>query len=139
MEILSIPFHKFMDITRTHGNEDFIYMIQEKPEYLNHLGTIHACVQLSLAEATSGEFLLKEFNQIKSDVIPVVRKSEAKYHKPGNGELFSKAEFFSSTRSEVLNELSTKQRAITKVKVEVFDSNADKILTVIFDWFITKK
>ncbi len=139
MDILSIPFHKFMNITRVNGSEDFIYMIQEQPEYLNHLGTIHACVQLSLAEATSGEFLLKEFNQIKSDVIPVVRKSEAKYHKPANGELFSKAEFFSSTRSEVLNELSAKKRAITKVKVEVFDSKADKILTVIFDWFITKK
>jgi len=139
MDILSIPFHKFINITRVNGSEDFIYKIQEQPEYLNHLGTIHACVQLSLAEATSGEFLLKEFNHIKSDVIPVVRKSEAKYHKPANGELFSKAEFFSSTRSDVLNELNTKKRAVTKVKVEVFDSSSDKILTVIFDWFIIKK
>ena len=36
-------------------------------------------------------------------------------------------------------ELETKKRTIVKVKVEIFDSQNNKTLTVIFDWFISKK
>ncbi len=78
MEILSLPFHKFLNIERNDGDE-YIFKIKERPEYHNHLGTIHACVQLTLAEATSGEFLLGKFNSYKSDLIPVIRKTEVKY------------------------------------------------------------
>ena len=53
MDILSIPFHKHINIGRSE-NAGYIFEINERPEYLNHLGTIHACVQLSLAEAVSG-------------------------------------------------------------------------------------
>ena len=53
MDILSIPFHKYLDIKKVGESKDFVFRIKEKPEFLNHLGTIHACVQLSLAEATS--------------------------------------------------------------------------------------
>ena len=92
MNILSVPFHQFINIKRSE-NENYIFTIEERPEYLNHLGTIHACVQLSLAEATSGEFLLNQFIELASEVIPVVRKTEVKYRKPANGNLFSKATF----------------------------------------------
>jgi len=68
MEILSIPFHHFLNIKRNE-NEDFIFKIDERPEYSNHLGTIHACVQVSLAEASSGEFLLQQFNELETELI----------------------------------------------------------------------
>jgi hypothetical protein len=139
MDILEIPFHKYMNIKKVIRDKDLIFRIEERPEYLNHLGTIHACVQLSLAEATSGEFLLHNFRCQESGLIPVIRKTEAKYHRPANGELFSKAEFFSPTRLEALVELNEKNRTLIKVKVEVNDSEKNKVLTVIFDWFIIRK
>ena len=58
MDILAIPFHKFLNIKK-HAGDDYIFEADERPEYLNHLQTIHACVQLALAEASSGEFLLQ--------------------------------------------------------------------------------
>ena len=137
MDILEIPFHRFLNLKK-HSGEEFIFEAAERPEYLNHLGTIHACVQLTLAEASSGEFLLQEFNDIKSELIPVVRKTEAKYHRPANGILFSKAAFESTNKSNVLHDLSNKKRALLKVKVEIFDEQKDKKLSVVFDWFITK-
>ena len=45
-------------------------------QYLNHLGTVHAGAQLALAEASSGEFLLKHFAS-SDDLFPVVRRLEA--------------------------------------------------------------
>jgi hypothetical protein len=137
MDILSIPFHRYLNIKKATGKE-FIFETEEKPEYLNHVGTIHACYQLALAEATSGEFLLNEFSELQSVVIPVVRKTEAKYHRPSNGNLYSKAAFESTDKNAALLELDGKNRTLVKVKVEVFDSQNSKTLTVIFDWFISK-
>lgn len=138
MDILAIPFHRFINIKKNE-NDDFIYKIEERPEYSNHLGTIHACVQVSLAEASSGEFLLQQFNELKNDLIPVVRKTEVKYHKPANGELFSKASFVSNDKENILTELNSRKRSLVQVKVEIFDTEENKAATAIFDWFIIKK
>ena len=56
MDILSIPFHQLLHIERNQ-DDAFIFQMKERPEFNNHLGTFHACAQLSLAEATSGEYL----------------------------------------------------------------------------------
>ena len=138
MDILSIPFHKLIRVDRS-GKPAYIFEIIERPEYLNHLGTIHACVQLSLAEAASGEFLIQEFNELQDEVIPVVRKSEARYHRPANGKLYARAEFYKSEKQLISNDLENRGRAMLKVKVEVVDSHKYRSLTAIFDWFITKK
>ena len=138
MDILAIPFHRFLNIKKDNIYE-YIFKIDERPEYMNHLGTIHACVQLSLAEATSGEFLLQQFHELKNELIPVVRKTEVKYHKPANGELFSKASFVATGKEQILTELNTRKRALLKVKVEVFDIEKTKAATAVFDWFIVKK
>jgi hypothetical protein len=138
MNILDIPFHKYLNFKKNISNE-FIFIAEERPEYLNHLNNIHACVQLSLAEASSGEFLLNEFYELRNELIPVIRKTEAKYHKPANGTLFSKARFNSDTKESILSELIQKKRAIIKVKTEIFDQQKNKSLTATFEWFITKR
>ncbi|MDZ4667909.1 MAG: DUF4442 domain-containing protein [bacterium] len=138
MDILKIPFHYLVGINNCL-NDEFIYEIDEKPEYLNHLGTIHACMQLTLAEATAGEFLLREFKEYESAFIPVVRRTNAKYNKPANGKLCSKAAFFELSKSQILDELNSKNRCLLKINVEIFDAGYNKTLSVIFDWFITKK
>jgi hypothetical protein len=138
MNILDIPFHKFLTFKKHEGDE-FILMAEERPEYLNHLNNIHACVQLTLAEASSGEFLLDQFYELRNELIPVIRKTEAKYHKPANGTLFSKVAFDSMSKEHVLNELLQKNRVIVKVKTEIFDQQKNKSLTATFEWFITKK
>jgi hypothetical protein len=138
MNILDIPFHKFLNFKK-YSVDEFIFIAEEKPEYLNHLNNIHACVQLSLAEASSGEFLLNQFFELRNELIPVIRKTEARYHKPANGSLYSKASFDSVSKETVLNDLVQKNRVIVKVKTEIFDGQNNKSLTATFEWFITKK
>ena len=137
MNILSVPFHQFLKLEKSE-DDNFIFKLQERPELLNHLNTIHACVQLSLAEATSGEFLLNEFYELRNEVIPVVRKTEVKYQKPANGSLCSKANFSSVDKNSVYRNLNEKGRAIVPIKVELFDSGNNRTLTAIFDWFVAK-
>ncbi len=138
VDILSIPFHSYLNIEK-HAGDDYIFEARQRPEYLNHLQTIHACVQLALAEASSGEFLLQQFKEQNADVIPVIRKTEARYHRPATGTLYSRASFLSSNKELVLKELADKKRSITRIKVEVLDTDNTKVLTAIFDWFLKIK
>ena len=138
MDVLAIPFHRFLNIEK-HSGDDYIFEAKERPEYLNHLQTIHACVQLSLAEASSGEFLLQQFEELKTEVIPVIRKTEARYHRPAIGTLYSRASFLSSNKAEILDELKNKNRTITQIRVEILDNSHSKVLTAIFDWFLKMK
>jgi acyl-coenzyme A thioesterase PaaI-like protein len=109
-------------------------MLSDKEKYKNHLGTIHASAQFSLAEATSGYFLLKEFQEIKN-IIPVVRKVEVKYKKPAQGKLFSKAEL-KENEEEIIKELFDKQRVLITVKVGILDSKSNITMVADFEWFI---
>jgi len=135
MDILAIPFHKFLHFEK-HKGDTYIFKARERPEYLNHLQTIHACVQLALAEASSGEFLLQEFHEHKDAVIPVIRKTEAKYHRPARGTLYSKASLLSPHKEEVQDALGHKRRTLVQIKVEIFDGENSKVLTAIFHWFL---
>ena len=70
--VTEFPFNNFL---RIHPANDAAHLLQlpSGDEYLNHLGTVHAAVQLALAEASSGEFLLRHFGSAE-DLVPVVRR-----------------------------------------------------------------
>jgi len=138
MNILSVPFHQLLNIEKS-VNPNYIFQLNENPQLLNHLNTIHACAQLTLAEATSGEFLLNQFYKLRNDVVPVIRKTEVKYQKPANGSLFSKAQLHAVRKEDVLADIMNKGRAIVPIKVELFNSENKRALVALFDWFVAKK
>lgn len=139
MKILEIPFNKFVGLKRADNEDDYIFRLEPDNNHLNHLGTIHASALFALAEASGGEFLLNQFKDYKSDIIPVVRKVEVKYSKPANGIVFSKACIPDADIGDILNELQNKNRVIIKVRVDLYNINTEKLFTSTFDWFITKK
>ncbi|MEA3476741.1 MAG: YiiD C-terminal domain-containing protein [Bacteroidota bacterium] len=138
MDITEIPFHNFLGLQKS-DNDQYILKLEERQEYLNHLGTVHASVLFALAESTSGEFLLKKFKDYELDVIPVVRKAEIKYSKPVNGQIFSKAEFVNTDVRRILEELKLNGRILIKIKVDVFNSEIERTMTGVFEWFLAMK
>ena len=84
IDVLEIPFNKFLGLQQADPNNGYIFKLEPKKEYQNHLGTIHASALFALAEASSGEFLFNQFKDYRLDLIPVVRKVEVKYSKPAN-------------------------------------------------------
>lgn len=136
MNILEIPYNKYIGIATANTNDDYILKISESPELLNHLGTLHASVLFALAEATSGQFLLEQFQEITNTIIPVVRKSEVKFSKPVNGEVFSKATLLGFDKQAIIEELNDKNRTIIKVKVNLYNNN-ELCMTAFFDWFVS--
>jgi len=137
MDVTKIPFNQFIGL-KLSDKSGYLLMLDNRPEYRNHLDTVHASAQFTLAEASSGYFLLNEFSEL-TDIVPVVRKVEVKYRKPAAGVLFSKAQFQKTEKEEVLNTLNQKGRTTLKVEVSLFDETDVLVMQSVFEWFVTKK
>ena len=137
MNVIELPYNKFVGLEES-SIPDFLLMLNKRDEYLNHLGTVHASALFALAEATSGFFLLGEFQGL-NDIVPVVRSVETKYKKPTLAEVFSKANFVNINKETVLEELSSKGRILITVRVSLFTSNGTCVMQSDFQWFIAKK
>src|SRR6478609_3333434 len=84
--VTELPFCQMLGLQR--GDAPPQLTLPEGEQYLNHLGTVHAGALSALAEAASGEFLLRHFGATDG-VVPVVRRFEAKFRKPATGAVTS--------------------------------------------------
>jgi hypothetical protein len=137
MNVFELPFNKYIGIKKS-SDPEYLLMLEGKENYLNHLDTVHASAQFALAEATSGYFLLNQFQELEN-IFPVVRKVETKYRKPAQGEVFSKADFANSSKDQILEELSLKKRVLIIVRVLLYDSEHNNIMQADFEWFVAMK
>ena len=136
ISVQDLPFNKLIGL-QAAGEGVFLLMLPEGPQYLNHLGTVHASALLALAEATSGEFLLRRFGDLQG-IVPVVRRLEAKFRKPARGAVTSAV----STPPEQLDgvdvDLGAKGRALVSIDVELHDQSGTHVLSASVDWFIAR-
>ena len=136
ISVFELPFNKYIGLKKA-SDSDYLLMLDEKEEYLNHLSTVHASALFALAEATSGFFLLNEFREIEN-ISPVVRKVETKYKKPAHGKILSKAGFTDTDKVKILEELNIRQRTLITVSVLLYDSEKINVMQSDFEWFIAK-
>jgi Domain of unknown function (DUF4442) len=127
MDIEAIPFNRLIGITHAK-QEGGVLALPDEVRYTNHLGTVHAGAQLALAEASSGEFLWREFKEISFDVLPVVRRLEAKFRKPAFGAVFSTVSIDPGKKAEFVAALTSKGRALIEVQVDVYDEKGTHAL-----------
>lgn len=138
MDVLDLPFNRFVGIGKSDRKE-FLLMLGESEDYKNHLGTVHASAQFALAEASSGEFLLRTFSdRVSGNMLPVVRRVEIKYSKPANGKLYSSAAVEKQEIERVVSDLTSKGRTILKINIEIEDEAGVKTMQSVFEWFIQK-
>ena len=136
IDVTKLPFNHFIGL-KISNKSSYLLMLDNRTEYRNHLDTVHASAMFSLAEATSGHFLLNEFAEL-TDIVPVVRKVEIKYKKPTKGGVFSRAKFLETGKNEILEALTQRGRAILKVEVSLFDETEVLIMQSVFEWFVTR-
>ena len=131
-----LPFNSFLGI-QSASDSAYVLRLPSGKQYLNHLGTVHASAQLALAEASSGEFLLRHFGST-DHIIPVVRRLEAKFRKPANGTLTSAASATPESLAKLDAELSSKGRSRVPITVELHDESGTHTLSATFEWFIQR-
>src|SRR5262245_4421738 len=136
MDVTSIPFNTLVGIE--HAEEaDALLQLPSDPRYLNHIGTVHAGALLALAEAASGEFLLRHFGSL-DDIVPVVRRLEAKFRKPAKGLISSTATVAPEGLKFLEADLTKKGRSLVTVSVELRDQAAVVVFSATIEWFIQR-
>ena len=116
-----------------------ILEMPESPLVLNHVGTVHASAQFALAEAGSGEFLLRHLADAQHQVLAVLRTSDVKFRKPAHGTLRASARFADGAADSLSAELSSRGRALASVLVEVADAQGIVTMTGQYDWFLQRQ
>ena len=133
-KITELPFNSLVGIQFADDPAHLLRLPAGK-QYLNHLGTVHAGAQLALAEASSGEFLLRHFTSLDG-IVPVVRRMEAKFRKPANGSIMSSVSVAPEAIAQLDSELAAKRRALISIPVEIHDESGVHTLSATFEWFI---
>jgi thioesterase domain-containing protein len=131
MNIADIPFNRFLGL-QPDGSR---LKLPADAKYLNHLGTVHAGAQYSLAEAAGGQWLLDKFGDRAADYLAVVRHAEVKYRRPAAGELTARAEVSPGEAERFRDTLERRGRAAIEVRVQVSGAGEEVTLEAVFEWF----
>ncbi len=135
MDITKLPFNEFIGIERAPA-DGFVLSLPAGHRYTNHLGTVHAGALMALAEAASGEVLLRAIGGLADSVIPVVRRFECKFRKPASGPISARAAIPDTIRDQLLHDLTTKKRGSIGITVDIDDATGTHCLSATVEWFI---
>lgn len=134
--VTELPFNSFLGI-QAASETGKLLQLPAGGQYLNHLGTVHASALLALAEASSGECLLRHFGS-SAGLVPVVRRMEAKFRKPANGAVSTQASASEEALVQLSADFTTKGRALIEIKVDLHDESGAHALTAMVEWFIQR-
>ncbi|MEQ1826349.1 MAG: YiiD C-terminal domain-containing protein [Pirellula sp.] len=134
--VIDLPFNQHVGIQKSSTDEGLLELPAGE-QYLNHIGTVHACAQFALAEACSGEFLLRALAN-QSEVVPVVRRVEGKFKRPARGRITAKANTPQVAVEQAISELEAKGRCLVSIGVDIYDEQGNHSLSSSFEWFIAR-
>jgi acyl-coenzyme A thioesterase PaaI-like protein len=138
MEVRELPFNKLIQLSSS-DKSGYALMLQGHEMYTNHLGTVHAAAQFSLAEACSAQLLKDLFPTNADSFIPLVRQVAVKYRKPALGAVYAKANLQDMSVDDVMEQLEQRKRALFHVMVQLFDNADTLVMRADFEWFLTTK
>ena len=135
MDVIEIPFVKKVGITKTNSNELELAFTADTH---NHLETMHASAQFTLAETASGEFLQTLFPDLVGKVIPVLREATVKFKKPAVKNIIAYPSLSNEAHEKFNTQFAKKGRASLCVEVEVKDVEGTVTSVASYNWFVQK-
>ena len=107
MDVTQLPFNRLVGLQAEPADGEFLVSLDSGPQHANHLGTLHACALLTVAEVGSGVYLLRNLEN-EPGIIPVVRRIEAKFRRPASGRVAARATVDPSLITKWKAELDTR-------------------------------
>lgn len=134
MKATDIEFVKLVGVKQSEDELSLGF----KKDVLNHIKSIHASAQFTLAETQSGLHLQKLFPELVSHVVPMLRESKIKYKKPALKKIVAFASCSDENIKKFQEQFAKKGRATLAVNVELRD--IDGVITAVseFIWFVQK-
>ena len=134
MKATDIEFVKLVGIEQSENSVSLAY----KKDVLNHIESIHASAQFTLAETQSGLYIQKLFPDLVGKVIPMLRESKIKYRKPALKNIVAFASCSDEYIAKFTEQFAKKGRSTLSVSVDVKDSEGVLTASSEFIWFVQK-
>ncbi len=138
MNVTQLPFNRLIGMEPGDPEGEFLASLPDDSKYTNHLGTVHATALFALAEAGSGEFLLRHMGSGEG-FVGVVRRVEGKFRKPATGSVSARASVGADVVSGWSVELERRGRVLAPVAMEVVDAGGTVALYATIEWFISRQ
>jgi pyruvate/2-oxoacid:ferredoxin oxidoreductase alpha subunit len=133
MDVTELPFNKLIGIVARDGR----VILEPSRQHGNHVESIHATAIYGAAEAASGERLLREFSELTTSMIVVLRSSTVKYRRPASIDMSIVA--CGSVEKEAAmkfrKQLASRGRSVISVHVIVAQAD-NEIFRGEFSWFV---
>lgn len=133
MDVTLIPFVEHVGIRKNahdHLELPFAHSLE------NHLKTIHASAQFTLAETASGEILQQQLPELADKVIPLLRESKLKFKKPASQSIIAYPVIATEAVKKFKEQFAKKGRASLSVDVEIRDVDDTITCSGTFNWFL---
>jgi len=127
-----IPFVRHIGIKES----DEKLSLALKKSVCNHVETIHAAAQFTLAETESGMHLQSLFPELEQKVIPLLREGKIKYIKPAAMKITAHSFVEEEAVEKFKAQFSRKGRALLKIRVEIRDENEVLTAEAQYTWFV---
>jgi acyl-coenzyme A thioesterase PaaI-like protein len=131
-----LPFANYIGVKARNKRE---LELSPHKDVENHLGSIHAAAQFTLAETQSGLYMLSLFPEYSDDVVPLLRSSNIKYKFPASTKLVALASVTQEDKDKFERQFLRRNRAMLMVHVEVRDIHGTVTMIGDFGWFIQRK
>jgi len=135
MDVIQIPFAKHIGIA--YKNEGTL-KLNPVETVQNHIQSIHASAQFTLAETQSGLYLQEVFPEYVGQVVGVLRGSTVKYKAPATTCIIAKATLDDEAKDKFVLQLERKGRATIVIDVSVLDEEGVVTMEGVFTWFVQK-
>jgi len=135
MDVVQIPFVKKVGITQ--AKEGYLELAFNDDTH-NHLATMHASAQFTLAETASGEFLQTLFPELVGKVIPVLRDATVKFKRPAIKTIIAYPSISDEAQEKFNTQFAKKGRASISVNVEIKDIENTVTCIASYNWFVQK-
>jgi len=133
-----LAYNQALGIRDAPAGASYLLALPFGPLVRNHLGTMHAAAQFSLAEAASAECLQRHFGTSVGQVLAIVRCVEVKYRRPATSDLFAYGEPDARTRDHLVVELTGRGRATAMILIDLKDHAGTLTFHGKFEWFISR-
>lgn len=137
MNLADIPFANLLGLKPSA--DDYIFELDGHVRYTNHLNTVAAAAQFSLAEVASGQWLLNHFPDLAAHAIPMLRKSNVRFRTPAVGRIRARTTTPPTEAAEIRARLLSNRRTTCVIHVEVVTDDETITMQGDFEWFLMLK
>lgn len=138
MRATDLAYNQALGIRDAPEDADHLLELPFGPLVHNHLMTVHAAAQFSLAEAASAECLQRKYGPALGEVFAVVRGVEVKYRKPATADLLAYGTPDDFTREHLLAEMAARGRSKAVILIDLKDRAGTITFHGQFEWFISR-